>query len=104
MCHSIFTGTSDYNQMEAQRIMHVLYLDIEYYALNSLIQCGFSTCHPFCKMLHILPCQFETFKSSWMLLAGDDRKSFEELKVQLCMFERNFINVEDSSKTEPRKP
>ncbi|GFX63037.1 integrase core domain protein [Trichonephila clavipes] len=51
-----------------------------------------------CKVLHILPCQFETFKSSWMLLAKDDKKSFEELTVQLCMFERNFTKVEDSSK------
>ncbi|GFY76746.1 retrovirus-related Pol polyprotein from transposon TNT 1-94 [Trichonephila inaurata madagascariensis] len=49
------------------------------------------------KVLHILPCQFEAFKSSWMLLAGDDNKSFEELTVQLCMFERNFTKVEDSS-------
>ncbi|GFS70245.1 uncharacterized protein TNCV_1067371 [Trichonephila clavipes] len=51
-----------------------------------------------CKVLHILACQFETFKSSWMLLAKDDKKSFEELTVQLCMFERNFTKVEDSSK------
>ncbi|GFU40104.1 retrovirus-related Pol polyprotein from transposon TNT 1-94 [Trichonephila clavipes] len=35
-----------------------------------------------CKVLHILPSQFETFKSSWMLLAKDDKKSFEELTVQ----------------------
>ncbi|GFT49467.1 copia protein [Trichonephila clavipes] len=33
-----------------------------------------------------------------MLLAKDDKKSFEELTVQLCMFERNFTKVEDSSK------
>ncbi|GFY29308.1 retrovirus-related Pol polyprotein from transposon TNT 1-94 [Trichonephila clavipes] len=51
-----------------------------------------------CKILHILPCQFETSKSSWMLLAKDDKKSFEELTVQLCMFERNFTKVEDSSR------
>ncbi|GFW16599.1 uncharacterized protein TNCV_2352221 [Trichonephila clavipes] len=51
-----------------------------------------------CKVLHILPCQFETFKSSLMLSAKDDKKSFEELTVQLCMFERNFTKVEDSSK------
>ncbi|GFV84631.1 uncharacterized protein TNCV_2482451 [Trichonephila clavipes] len=51
-----------------------------------------------CKVLHILPCQFETFKSSWMLLAKDDKKSFEELTVQVCVFERNFTKVEDSSK------
>ncbi len=51
-----------------------------------------------CKVLHILPNQFETFQSSWMLLAKDDNKSFEELTVQLCMFERNFTKNEDSSK------
>ncbi|GFU71413.1 integrase core domain protein [Trichonephila clavipes] len=28
-----------------------------------------------------------------MLLAKDDKKSFEELTVQLCMFERNFTKV-----------
>ncbi|GFU78944.1 integrase core domain protein [Trichonephila clavipes] len=33
-----------------------------------------------------------------MLLAKDDKKSFEELTVQLCMFERNFTKVEHSSK------
>ncbi|GFV25281.1 uncharacterized protein TNCV_3726531 [Trichonephila clavipes] len=38
-----------------------------------------------CKVLHILPCQFETFKSSWMLFAGDDKKLLEELTVQSCV-------------------
>lgn len=51
-----------------------------------------------CKVLQILPLQFETFKSSWMLLSSDDRKSFEELSVQLCMYERNFTKADDSSK------
>lgn len=51
-----------------------------------------------CKVLHILPSNFETFKSSWMLLSSDDKKSFEELTVQLSMFERNFTKTEDSSK------
>ncbi|GFY46268.1 retrovirus-related Pol polyprotein from transposon TNT 1-94 [Trichonephila inaurata madagascariensis] len=32
-----------------------------------------------------------------MLLAGDDKKSFEELTMQLCMFESNFTKVKDSS-------
>lgn len=49
-----------------------------------------------CKVLHILPSSFETFKSSWMLLSSDDKKSFEELTVQLCMFERNFTKAENS--------
>lgn len=43
-----------------------------------------------CKILHILPTNFETFKSSWMLLSKSEDKKFEELHSQLCMFERNF--------------
>ena len=48
-----------------------------------------------CKVLHILPDSFGTFKSSWMLLTQDDKKSFDELTVQLCMFERNFTKTEN---------
>lgn len=49
-----------------------------------------------CKTLHILPSTFETFKSSWMLLTKDEVKTFDELTMQLCMFERNFQkNTED---------
>ena len=51
-----------------------------------------------CKVLHILPNSFENFQSSWMLLAKDDQKSFEELTTQLCMFERNFTKVEDNNR------
>lgn len=43
-----------------------------------------------CKTLHLLPSKFKTFQSSWMLLTKDEDKSFDELAVQLCMFERNF--------------
>ena len=43
-----------------------------------------------CKVLHILPDEFETFRSSWMLLTKDAGKTFDELTRQLCMFERNF--------------
>ncbi|GFX70525.1 integrase core domain protein [Trichonephila clavipes] len=40
---------------------------------------------------------YEDFKSSKILLSGDDKKSFEELTLQLCMFPRNFTKVEDCS-------
>lgn len=43
-----------------------------------------------CKVLHILPSEFENFKSSWMLLSKDEERTFEELIAQLCMYERNF--------------
>lgn len=43
-----------------------------------------------CKILDILPGKFETFRSSWMLLTKDEEKTFDELTMQLCMFERNF--------------
>lgn len=43
-----------------------------------------------CKILHILPHQFEMFRSSWLLLTKDTEKTFDELTMQLCMFERNF--------------
>lgn len=42
-----------------------------------------------CKTLQILPKNFETFRSSWMLLTKDTEKTFDELTMQLCMFERN---------------
>ena len=43
-----------------------------------------------CKILHILPGEFETFRSNWILLTKDDVRTFDVLTVQLCMFERNF--------------
>ena len=43
-----------------------------------------------CKVLQILPGEFENFRSSWMLLSKDEDKTFEELITQLCMYERNL--------------
>lgn len=43
-----------------------------------------------CKILQILPVDFENFRSSWMLLSKNEEKTFEELITQLCMYERNF--------------
>jgi hypothetical protein len=43
-----------------------------------------------CKVLQILPGDFENFRSSWMLLSKNEEKTFEELITQLCMYERNF--------------
>ena len=42
-----------------------------------------------CKILHILPCEYQWFKSSWMLLA-DEKQTVEELVMQLCTFERDM--------------
>lgn len=53
-----------------------------------------------CKMLQILPRNFETFCSSWMLLTNNAEKTFEHLTVQLCMFERNFKKNTESEKTD----
>lgn len=50
-----------------------------------------------CKVLHILPNTFETFRSSWMLLTKDEDKTFDELTMQLCMYERNFKSREDDN-------
>lgn len=43
-----------------------------------------------CKTLQILPNSFETFRSSWMLLTKDSEKTFDELNMQLGIFERNI--------------
>lgn len=51
-----------------------------------------------CKTLQILPSNFETFKFSWMLLTRDENKTFDELVVQLCMFERNFTKSNKNDK------
>ena len=50
------------------------------------------------KILHILPAEFETFSSSWMLLTKDETKTLDELTTQLCMYERNFRKIADSNK------
>ena len=55
-----------------------------------------------CKTLHILPENFETFRQSWMLLTNDTEKTFDELTMQLCMFQRNHrkTDEEDNADTE----
>ena len=40
-----------------------------------------------CKILDILPGEFRSFKSSWLLL-GEDKRTVDELTTQLCSFER----------------
>lgn len=52
-----------------------------------------------CKTLHILPCEFENFQSSWMLLTQDEKRTFDELTTQLCMFERNFMKNSNGDRT-----
>lgn len=47
-----------------------------------------------CKILHILPKNFEMFRSNWMMMSGEKDKTIEELSMQLCMFERNFKSNE----------
>jgi len=39
-----------------------------------------------CKVLHILPSQHNSFKSSWMLFS-DDKHTVDELVMQLCSLE-----------------
>ena len=41
-----------------------------------------------CKILHILPVEYQTFKTSWMLLS-DNRQTIDEMVNQLCVFERD---------------
>lgn len=50
-----------------------------------------------CKTLSILPSSFSNFQSSWMLLTDDTKKTFNELVVQLCAFERNFLKESSGS-------
>jgi transposase InsO family protein len=50
-----------------------------------------------CKVLQILPGDFENFRSSWMLLSKNEEKTFEELITQLCMYERNFRKTTESA-------
>ncbi|XP_044760209.1 uncharacterized protein LOC123317668 [Coccinella septempunctata] len=53
-----------------------------------------------CKVLKILPDEFENFKSSWMLLSKNEERTFDELVTQLCMYERNFRKTTDSGSGE----
>ena len=39
-----------------------------------------------CKILQVLPIQFETFKTSWMLLRKNEGRKFEEMSAQLTMY------------------
>lgn len=48
-----------------------------------------------CKILFVLPSTFENFKASWMLLSKDSTKTFDELSIQLCTFERNMRKTND---------
>jgi transposase InsO family protein len=41
-----------------------------------------------CKILHILPIEYQSFKSSWMLLS-DEKQTVDELTMQLCSFGRD---------------
>jgi hypothetical protein len=41
-----------------------------------------------CKILHILPVEYQTFKTSWMLLA-DEKQTVNEMVNQLCTVERD---------------
>lgn len=46
-----------------------------------------------CKVLSILPSSFSSFQSSWMMLTDGTKKTFDELVIQLCAYERNFLKV-----------
>lgn len=52
-----------------------------------------------CKVLHVLPISFDLFKASWMLLSKDKAKTFEELSLQLNIFERNVRQPSPSDDT-----
>ena len=41
-----------------------------------------------CKILHILPVEYKTFKTSWMLLSGD-KQTVGYMVNHLCTFERD---------------
>ncbi|KAF2904382.1 hypothetical protein ILUMI_01791, partial [Ignelater luminosus] len=44
-----------------------------------------------CKILSILPSGFNSFQSSWMMLTDSTKKTLDELVIQLCAYERNFL-------------
>jgi hypothetical protein len=44
-----------------------------------------------CKIMHILPTSFQSFKSSWMMLS-EDKQSVDDLVTQLCTFEREMTD------------
>lgn len=49
-----------------------------------------------CKILDILPTEYVSFKSSWLLL-GEDKRTIDELTTQLCSYEREFKNHEKNA-------
>ena len=44
-----------------------------------------------CKIMHILPTSFQSFKSSWMMLS-EDKQSLDDSVTQMCMFEREMTD------------
>ena len=42
-----------------------------------------------CKILDMLPLNYRSFKSSWLLLS-DDKRTLDELTTQLCTHEREL--------------
>ena len=73
--------------------IHVAKLKTLWNELNSGLQAKGESKLPemmlICKILHILPSEYQTFKSSWMLLS-EEKQSVEELITQLCSFERDI--------------
>lgn len=52
-----------------------------------------------CKILDILPNEYVSFKSSWLLL-GEDKRTVDELTTQLFSYEREFKSYEKDTATE----
>lgn len=52
-----------------------------------------------CKILDILPNEYQSFKSSWLLLS-EDKRTADELTTQLCSHEREFKSQENSNAIE----
>ena len=73
--------------------IHVAKLKTLWNELNSGLQAKGETKLPemmlICKILHILPGEYQSFKSSWMLLS-DEKQTVEELVTQLCSFGRDI--------------
>lgn len=55
-----------------------------------------------CKILDILPSEYISFKSSWLML-GDDKRTVDELTTQLCSYEREFKSREKNITTEDKE-
>ena len=50
-----------------------------------------------CKVMHILPSSFQTFKSSWLMLS-EEKHSLDELVTQLCAYEREMKTTDVTAK------